>query len=356
MFRAKLNYLPLRSFASHHPAVFYLMDNFPNRPPTRDGFAHGGKVKTVYLAERFPHTFPFANILYTVSSVGNPFAPQIVLAAKKRKLKIVVNQNGVAYPAWHGPGWEDTNQWLKATIDHADFIIYQSRFCQASAERFLSPPNVPFDVVYNPVDTELFIPSQKSGKPKSLTLILGGNHNQRYRVELAIQTLKAVTKFDANAKLIITGRLWKPEDDAMEWTKNLLRVLDLRENVVFTGHYSQQQAPGILNQAHLLLHTQYNDASPTIVLEAMATGLPIVYIDSGGVPELVADAGIGVPVEQSWERINLPDPHDMGQAVLQIMSRYQEFSDVARERAVRLFALEIFISKHRQIFEQLLGN
>jgi glycosyltransferase involved in cell wall biosynthesis len=156
--------------------------------------------------------------------------------------------------------------------------------------------------------------------------------------------------------LIVTGTLWQPEGGATNWTRNILQELNLTEKVTFTGQYSQEQAPALYGRAHILLHTQYNDASPTVVLEAMASGLPVAYIDSGGVPELelVADAGIGVPVEQSWEQINLPDPETMGEAIVEIMEQYEYFSVNARQRATGLFSLEAFISKHRRIFRKVL--
>lgn len=340
--------------ASSGISVFYLTDNYPQRPPTRKEYAHGGKVKMVYLAEVFPHSFPSANILYAVSSVGHPLSAQIVAMAKQKKLKIIVNQNGVAYPAWHGSGWENTNQLLRATIEQADHIVYQSRFCQVSAERFLSPPNVPSEVIYNPVDTRLFRPIAFSMKPRNLTLLLGGNQNERYRLALALQTLKVILQNNPDAKLIVTGHLWNPEAEAISWTRSFLQEHDLVDKVTFTGAYSQKQAPMLFNQAHILLHTQYNDASPTLVLEAMASGLPVVYLGSGGTPELVDKAGIGVFVEPSWEQINLPDSDEMGKAVLQIMSSYEEFSANARERAINQFSLETFIEKHRRIFEKVL--
>lgn len=345
-----------RRKSSRDIAIFYLTSNHPKRPPTRKEYANGGQVKMVYLAEAFPHSYPSANILYTVSSVGHALAQQVVLKAKGRKIKIVVNQNGVAYPAWHGSGWEKTNQQLNGILEQADYIVYQSKFCQAGAQRFLSPPDMPCEVIYNPVDTKLFSPIPGSTRPADLTLLLGGNQFERYRLELAIRTLKVISLENPSARLIVTGHLWKPEDAAASWTRNLLQELNLTDKVTFTGKYSQEQAPSIYGQAHILLHTQYNDASPTVVLEAMASGLPVAYIGSGGVPELVADAGIGVPVEQNWERINLPRPEEMSNAVFQIMSNYKEYSDHARERAVRLFSLETFIANHSRIFEKVLDS
>lgn len=335
--------------------VCYLTEKFPQRPPTRGEQVSGGSVKMLYLAEAFPHSFPTANILYTISSVGHMQTPKIVAKAKEKNLKIVVNQNGVAYPAWHGAGWEATNCWLSSTLEQADFIIYQSRFCQLGAEKFLSPPRIASEVLHNPVDTRLFLPAT-TPKPKNLTLLLGGNQNQRYRLELALQTLEVILKDSPNARLIVTGSLWKPAEESRLWAANFLREHHLTDHVTFAGRYSQTEAPAIFHQAHLLLHTQYHDASPTLVLEAMASGLPVAYIESGGVPELVAEAGVGVPVESSWEKINLPAPEALAKAVSQIRDGYQAFSAVARQRAVEQFSLEIFISKHRRIFEQVLES
>lgn len=336
--------------------VSFLTENFPRQPATRKEHAHGGAVKMTYLAENFPHAFPSANILYAVSSVGHRIMPQIIAEAKRKKLKIIVNQNGVAYPAWHGVGWENTNESLKRILDQADYILYQSRFCQAGAELFLSPPDVPFEVVYNPVDVQHFVAVPISQKPKNLTLLLGGNQYERYRFELAVKTLREVLKEIPDAGLIITGKLWQPEKDAMMSAQRLLKDLELVDKVTFTGPYTQEEAPMIFARAHILLHTQYNDSSPALVTEAMASGLPVVYIENGGVPELVGDAGMGVPVESSWEHINLPDPMEMCAAILNIMPRYKEFSDAARERAVNEFSLESFVSKHRQVFMKVLDS
>ena len=337
------------------PVVFYLTDLFPKQPPARDEFTHGGQVKLVYLAEAFPHAYPFANILYTVSSIGHPLTHKIVSTARKKKMKIIVNQNGVAYSAWHGPGWEKPNLIHQSILEQADYIIYQSRFCQVSAEHFLSPPDVPCEIIYNPVDVDHFTPIHLSKKPKELTLLLGGNQYERYRLELAIQTLKTLHLDVPEARLIVTGRLWAPEADAQIWVHNLLQNLNLTEKVIFTGPYTQAQAPGIYVQAQILLHTKYNDPSPNLISEAMACGLPVAYLKCGGVPELVLDAGIGVDVHESWEEINLPDPEKLSAAVLKIMSQYEDFSLRARERAVNYFSLETFIEHHQRIFESVLG-
>ena len=337
-------------------AVFYLTEHFPLRPSTRYEYAHGGAVKMTYLAETFPHKFPVANILYAVSSVGHPLALQIVTGARKRGLKIIVNQNGVAYPAWLGTGWEKTNQKLKAILDQADYIVYQSRFCQLGAEHFLFPPDVHGEILYNPVDTELFKPERRSSRPRETTLILGGNQNERYRFELAARALGLVAKSIPDVKLIVTGKLWESRDNIFAMASQYIAELGIQDRILFTGTYVQKDAPSIFAKGHILLHTMINDASPTIVLEALSSGVPVVYLDSGGTPELVGEAGIGVPVKASWERAEQPDPQMLSDGVVRVMDEYQQYSQKARQRAVELFSLEKFIQAHARIFETVLAG
>lgn len=336
-------------------AVTYLNVNFPKPPASRSEFMHGGSVKLTYLSEAFPHSFPFTNLLYAVSSVSHPLQIEILTNAKCKDVKVIVNQNGVAFPAWDGTNYEASNRSLKKVINFADFIIYQSQFCKHSAERYISPPKVPAEIIYNPVDTRLFSPDAFSERPKVLTLLLGGNQYEKYRLELALKTLKALHRDVPNAKLIVTGNLWLPRYEAEEWTKQALKEMGLIDHVIFTGAYTQIEAPRLYSQADLLLHTKYADPSPGLVLETLALGMPIVHLENGGVPELVGEAGISVPVEHDWDRINLPDAQSMADAVMQVYSNRNEYSQRARQRAVELFSLEKFVARHKEIFEKVLN-
>ncbi|HRQ21864.1 MAG TPA: glycosyltransferase family 4 protein [Anaerolineales bacterium] len=338
-------------------AVAYLSPRFPKPPARRSEFAHGGAVKLTYLAENFPHRFPSANLLYAVSSVAHLLQIEILETAKRKGLKIIVNQNGVAFPAWDGANYEASNQLLKRTIRFADFIIYQSQFCKDSAERYIAPPSdAPSEIIYNPVDTRLFSPEACSARTKALTLLLGGNQYEQYRLELALQILQALHRTVPNARLIVTGNLWLPRDEAEAWAEQALKDMRLTEHVTFTGTYAQTDAPALFSQAHLLLHTKYADPSPGLVLEAMALGMPVVHLDNGGVPELVGDAGMGVHVEHDWNKINLPTPQAMADAVMQVYTRREEFSQKARQRVVELFSLEKFVARHKEIFEKVLNS
>jgi len=335
-------------------AMAYLSPRFPGPPASRHEFAHGGAVKLTYLAEALPHHFPAANLIYAVSSVGHPLQMEILARAKRMGLKIIVNQNGVAFPAWAGAQYETFNDALKRLIRFADFVVYQSQFCRDSAERYISPPDVPQEIIYNPVDTAHFSPKDIE-KPAQLTLLLGGNQYEQYRLQLALQTLHSLLDLVPNARLIVTGNLWRPAYKAQEWTARALEEMGLAGHVEFVGRYTQADAPYLYSRAHILLHTKYADPCPGLVLEALGCGLPVVHVGNGGVPELVEDAGIGVPVAHSWEEINLPEPRKMAEAILQVYDNLEHYSQAARHQALK-FPLDKFITRHIEIFDLVLAS
>lgn len=349
----RLNILRIRKIDSGI-SVFYLTTKFPNRPGTRAEHAHGGEVKLTYLAEAFPHAFPSANLAYIVTSVGHPLQHEILERAKRKGLKFVINHDGVAFPAWAGDRYTEFNQISKNILDQADFIVYQSRFSKLSADLYLSPPHVPQEIIYNPVDVQHFSP-QMITKPKELTLLLGGNQYEKYRLELALKTLQTLLAHVPGARLIVTGTLWLPSREAEEWTARALKEMNLTDHVTFTGTYTQAEAPLLYSRAHLLIHTKYADPCPGLVPEALGCGLPVVYMGNGGVPELVEEAGMAVPVEHSWETINLPQPQMMADAVMRVYNDLDRYTEAARQQAQK-FSLEKFIARHKNIFAKVLES
>jgi len=262
----------------------------------------------------------------------------------------------VAYPAWHGPGWKAVNAPLATLLHAADYVFYQSEFCRLSADRYLGVRKGPWEILYNPVDTETFTPAVSDPDPRHLVLLLGGNQYQFYRLSAAFHVLAEVLRHRSDAKLVVTGRLcWLADEaKAARIAARLASELGVQEKVHFLGPYSQREAPDIFRRAHLMLHTKYNDPCPGAVIEAMACGLPVVYSDSGGVPELVGkEAGKGIPVEANWDKDIPPDPKAMAEAVLDVAEHRKELSAAARRRAEENFDVRPWLQRHRTVFERL---
>jgi glycosyltransferase involved in cell wall biosynthesis len=311
--------------STNGPQLYYGRD----RIPRRDELAHGGIVKFQALAEAWPGSPRDFNIVYLGSSTVPEDVGVLLRLARRRSAIVVWNQNGVAYPGWHGEGWKQTNRPLGQGLHAADRVFFQSE------------PAAPWEVLHNPVDTARFTPTE--APPKRPTLLLGGNRTQAYRFETALRTL---TLLPEEWQLLAVGAVPPGAEEG-------IAELGLETRVELAGPYSQSEAPGLLRRAHVLLHPTYNDACPTFVLEAMACGLPVVYSASGGTPELVGESGIGLPAPLDWERNHPPAPQELRDAVLEAMQRRDQLAPAARRRTVERFDLRQWLDRHRRLFDEL---
>jgi glycosyltransferase involved in cell wall biosynthesis len=307
------------------------------------------------LLEYFPNTKKGFNIIYT-----NGYEPdyETCLVAKRSGIPVIININGLHYKAWYGPGWKKQNKPVKYVYEIADYVIFQSRFSRLSAERFLGKPDGKWDIVYNAVDTEKFSPrAQNSSKKDRLVLLCAGNHLSFHRLEIPVRALKALIQKGVKSELIIAGPLNRGRGyfNVDGRIQRLIKKLGLEGFIRFSGAYTQKDAAQIYHSAHILVHMQYNDVCPTTVIEAMACGLPAVYSQSGGTPEIVgSDAGIGLPVETDWDNYRVPKVQDVADAIMRVAEDKDVMSQAARNRAVQYFDIKRWIECHRHIFNLLL--
>lgn len=329
------------------------------RVPGPEEVTRGGMVKFQRLARYFPHQPYRFNVLYLGSSSLPRDWRRLEWLARRKGAAILYNQDGVAYPGWHGPGWEEANRPQARLNREAEFVFYQSRFCQLSADRFLGERTGASQVLLNAVDTDFFRPSGRRDLRNPLTLLLGGNQYQWYRLETAIRMLSCLRYSGEPVRLLVSGRLnWTGDpEQAMAQARGLATELKVEDTVEFTGPFTQATAPELYQRADILVHTKYNDPCPSTVIEALACGLPVVYSASGGVPELVGpEAGEGVASELSWEEDLPPDPVALASAVAQVAQEWRSRSEAARQRAVEHLDLRGWVDAHRAVFARVLDR
>lgn len=331
--------------------VYYGVD----RLPERDEPISGGLVKCLDLALRYPNTLNKPNLLYLVSSALPDRRDLLVRAAKRAGGRIVLNQNGVAYPAWASVDWQKQNRPNARVHTAADYVVYQSEFCRRCAKQFLGNRSKPGEVLYNPVDTEIFSP--RDGFDRSVAapiLLTAGSHHDAYRVKTAIEALGIVRRRGIAARLLVAGRLiWRveAEAEARQW----VHEAGLEPFVEFHGSYSQAEAPALFRKADLLVHLQVQDSCPRLVVEAMSCGVPIVYSATGGVPELVGEeGGVGIAGKEDFEKMHPPSAESAADVILRVLANRATLSRQARARAVRLFSVRNWLDSHQRIFEAMI--
>lgn len=317
------------------------------------GLVHGGRVKLMHLQRRFRGDKRRFNILYIVSSGQPRFTLSIVHWAKHHGAKFVWNQNGVAFPAWAGDELEKVNGPMRELFSLADFVIYQSKFCRASADHFLGVAECPSKVLYNCINTSLFTPAALPPPTDPWVLLAAGTHQQPERVLRVLDALAVLHQHGQQVQLLLAGRLDWP--GAVEQVQTHISRQGLDEFVELVPPFTQAEAPALYGRAHILIHLQYKDSCPTVPIEAMACGLPVVGSHSGGMPELIGDeGGLLLDVPETWDRMEMPRAESIAAAVENIFTDYQIWRSRARSRAVTYFDCEHWLDDHDEIFSHLL--
>jgi glycosyltransferase involved in cell wall biosynthesis len=120
-----------------------------------------------------------------------------------------------------------------------------------------------------------------------------------------------------SAKLVLTGVSHDSAPDGSGDFKDFLvrraSALGLEDAVVFTGFVSAREMPSLYGALDHLVHPAVEEPFGLDIVEAMASGIPVVAVRSGGVPEIVRDGTDGLLVA--------PDaPFEMADAIVRILS------------------------------------
>lgn len=318
----------------------------------RSGDGGGPLVKARLLKTHFPEARFGFSLVYLLSNAL--YLPDAVIGGiRRRGIPIVLNQNGVYYPAWYSSGWERENERMAAAYHRASHVFWQSEFCRRCADRFLGKREGPGEILFNATDTERFTPSPRERKAEPFVLLVTGKigRSTAYRLDSSIDGVAAARKGGLDVVLRIAGGI-DPQVEAEMRAKAV--ALGLSDAIFFIGQYSGRDAPALYQAADAYLMTKHNDPCPNVVIEALASGLPVLYSASGGVPEMVGPAaGVGLPVEESFERNFAPSAQAIAAGIERIMNDRQPMALAARQRAVERLGLRDWIARHSAVFQQL---
>jgi glycosyltransferase involved in cell wall biosynthesis len=195
-------------------------------------------------------------------------------------------------------------------------------------------------VVPNGVDLEHFAP-RDDAKADAFTFVIVGRLEPRKGVDRAIEALAAVP----GARLDILGI---GEERASLESK--ARALGVADRVSFLGYV--KDARPILARAHAALCSSRSEGLGIALLEAMATGLPVVGFAVGGVPEIVVDGTTGM----------LCPPDDvaaLGATMREAVAspaKLAEMGAAARERVVEGFSVGAMVAGYAAVYAELAGR
>ncbi len=228
---------------------------------------------------------------------------------------------------------------------HAAVLVACSQGLKARALRFL--PSVEIDVIPNGIDPERFFPAPEQPDAECsgpLRLLTVGRLSTTKRLPLLIEAVELLGKEGCPVHLTIVG------GGALE--SQLRQTLDEKKlhSVTLVGRRGSEQMPETYRSHDLLVSASAQEGMSNSMLEAMASGLPIVTTACEGVDELIADNGIVV---------NAAGPAELAQAIRMLAenpSKRKTMAVAARTRA-SLFswsgAADQYIEQYHQVLSKM---
>jgi colanic acid/amylovoran biosynthesis glycosyltransferase len=119
-------------------------------------------------------------------------------------------------------------------------------------------------------------------------------------LDLSLRAFAALHRDHPAARFVIAG-----EGPLQANLEALARELGIQDAVEFHGFLDEPDLRAEMNRAHLFLHPSRTGSDgnqegvPNSMLEAMATGLPVIATHHGGIPEAVTDGVSGILVPEN---------------------------------------------------------
>lgn len=177
------------------------------------------------------------------------------------------------------------------------------------------------------VDTNLFYPIDHSKKNKlrelhgfsydDFLIFNAAEFNKNKNQELLIKALHKLKKQIPSARLLLAG-----EGPFIDHCKDLTKNLGLEDTVKFLGF--RRDVSTILSMCNVVVSASRREGLPVNILEAMATGLPLVVRSNRGHNELVKDGLNGYIIKQD-------DPNLFAEKILILFENEKIRSEMGSE-------------------------
>jgi len=141
----------------------------------------------------------------------------------------------------------------------------------------------------------------------SPVLLSNRNLERHYNVECTLRAFAIIQQRIPDARLIVAG-------DGSE--RNRIRALAVSlglKNVEFLGAVAPEHMPALYDRAGVFVNASDIDNQPLSIIEAFASGLPVVTTNAGGIPDMVTDRETGLMVDRN-------DPEAIAEQVIQLLS------------------------------------
>jgi glycosyltransferase involved in cell wall biosynthesis len=184
----------------------------------------------------------------------------------------------------------------KKALENASAVVSVSGYVK---DRVMRDFDVDSTVIPLSVDAQKFSPQKdKVSLRRSLNLPTGpvvcmvsSIEDRRKRADMLIKAMPGILKSMKGTTLVLAG---KAGPDTASYLCGLAEKLGVQDHVIITGRIDDLAVKNYLAAADVFVLPSKEEAGGLVVLEAMATGTPVVCSDSGGITEYISDGYNGL--------------------------------------------------------------
>lgn len=198
------------------------------------------------------------------------------------------------------PGYSRKYVWLYPLLRSIIRTIWRSAVAVAPNSVGLehlakeTAPNQSFTIIENGVDTQRFVPDVSKRPAKSFIITPGASRiTERKGLNYLIEAVAELAPRYPELQLKIMG-----DGSARSTLEALVRERGLSKRVTFLGRIPRDKTVSYYQEASLFVLPSLNEGMSNAMLEALASGLPILSTPTGGADELVIDGKNGFRIEE----------------------------------------------------------
>lgn len=219
-------------------------------------------------------------------------------------------------------------------------IVVNSRDVATYITRHYAAPRARVRVIYNGIDVERFHPGVGGDEVGPIVTI--GRLVEQKNHQLFLHAAAALSTEFPRARFVIIGD--GPRRAALE---QQARQLGIAERVRFVGERGDIDA--VLRAASLFWLTSRWEGMPNVVLEAMASGVPVIATDVGGTRELIDSGSDGFVVPANDAGAFVRHSHEL----LRDAGAWRRCATAARARA-ETFSTAYMIDAMTQLYDEVM--
>jgi glycosyltransferase involved in cell wall biosynthesis len=229
---------------------------------------------------------------------------------------------------------------FKPIWEKASAIVACSQGLKNRAQKFL--PSIAIDVIPNGVDLDRFYPEKSQRMPDMARLLTVGRLSATKRVEILVDVVEILHKNGCKIHFTIVG------GGALEQQlRQILMERKVAEIIEVTGRVEQETMPQVYRRHDIFVSASMQEGMSNAMLEAMASGLPIITTRCEGVEELIA--GNGIIIEK-------PNAEGIAAAIMQLIQDKHLFSSMsaASRKHAELFSWPSIANQYLQYYDDVL--